>query len=139
MKKLENLKINYKKIIFRADLNVPVVGGEITDYSRVEAIIPSLKELINRKNKIFIIAHYGRPNGTINESLSISFLCKILEQKLNVSKIHFLNTIDNEEIAKKLNELDFGDVCLIENIRFYKEEETNETAFSSKLSNNKSI
>ena len=65
MKNLENYKIINKKVLFRADLNVPVVDGLITDTSRILTIKSSIKKLILNKNKIFIIAHYGRPNGEI--------------------------------------------------------------------------
>ena len=134
MKTLENTEIINKKIIFRADLNVPVFDDKITDYSRIDSIIPSIKQLSNTKNKIFIIAHFGRPGGIENKKLSIGFLCEELRKKLDISKIHFLKTFNNEEIQNKQFEMKYGDVCLFENIRFNKEEEDNETDFSKKLS-----
>ncbi len=136
MKILENSKFNYKKVIFRADLNVPVVNNIIQDYSRIETIIPSIQSLIQGKNKIFILAHLGRPNGSVDKKLSLNFLCKVLKQKLQVSKIYFLNSLRNEDIKNKLDEMEDGEVCLLENIRFYKDEENNELEFSKKLSFN---
>ncbi len=123
MKTLENSEIIEKTILFRADLNVPVVDGKITDYSRIDSIIPSLKKLTERKNKIFIIAHFGRPNGSVVKTLSLSFLCEELRKKLNFSKIHFLNTINDKAVKIKQSQMDYGEICLLENIRFYKEEE----------------
>ena len=65
MKNLNNYKINNKKILFRADLNVPLINGVITDNSRINAIKSSVDQLISNQNKIFLIAHFGRPKGEI--------------------------------------------------------------------------
>ncbi len=136
MKKLDNLKISNKKIIFRADLNVPVFNGKITDHSRIKSLIPSINYLKKNGNKIFIIAHFGRPKGRVNKKLSLKFLCEDIKKILKVSKIHFLSTFDENEIKKKQLEMDDGEICLFENVRFYKEEEDNESYFSKKISSN---
>ncbi len=135
MKTIKTLEIKEKKIIFRADLNIPVVEGKIKDYSRINSIIPSIQKLINTKNKIFILAHFGRPKGSVHKDLSIHFLCDELKKKLNTSKIHFLKSFNNEDIKNKQSEMNFGEVCLFENIRFKKEEESNQINFSKQLSN----
>ncbi len=134
MKTIDNSEIKNRKIIFRADLNVPVFNGKITDYSRINAIIPSINKLSKAKNKIFIVSHFGRPNGVNNNKLSLSFLCEELREKLQTSKIHFLKKFDEKEIKNKQLEMNDGEVCLFENIRFYKQEENNELNFSKKLS-----
>jgi len=136
MKTLNNTEIKNKKIIFRADLNVPLVNRKISDHSRIDSIIPSLKELIEKKNKIFLIAHLGRPRGVLDEKLSLNFLCDIIKQKLQISKVHFLKTFNNKEIKDKQSEMKDGEICLFENIRFYKEEENNEEDFARNLSSN---
>ena len=61
MKNLNNYILNKKKVLFRADLNIPVIDGKITANSRIKAIKPSINKLLKRKNKIFIISHFGRP------------------------------------------------------------------------------
>ena len=101
MKTLDNFEIKNKKIIFRADLNVPVLNGKITDYSRIESIIPSIKLLSENKNKIFIVAHFGRPRGEINKKYSIRFLCSELKKILNQSVIHFIDNFDQKKLTKK--------------------------------------
>ena len=73
MKNLNNYKIENKKILFRADLNVPLVDGVITDISRIQAIKSSIEILIANKNKIFLIAHFGRPKGKIVDKYSLNF------------------------------------------------------------------
>ena len=74
MKELRHLECKNKKIIVRVDLNVPVLDGTITDHSRIHAILPTLEKLINNKNKVFLIAHFGRPKGEVNKKYSIEFL-----------------------------------------------------------------
>ena len=136
MKKLDNYNISKKNVIFRADLNVPVVDKKITDYSRINSILPSLNELIKNKNKVFIIAHFGRPKGRINKKDSLQFLCDEIKNKVNVSRMHFLETFNTELIKQKINEMDDGEVCLFENIRFELGEEKNDLNFSKEVSSN---
>ena len=136
MKKLENFNINKKKVILRADLNIPVVDGKITDYSRLNSIIPSIEKLSSNKNKIFILAHYGRPNGIRNEKLSIEFLTQEIKKKLNISRVHFLDSFEKIKIKNKQSEMEDGEICLFENIRFNSEEERNDLNFSKKISEN---
>ena len=71
MKNLSNYKVIGKKVLFRADLNVPVLNGVITDSSRILAIKSSIETLIKNKNKIFILAHFGRPKGEVKEKYSL--------------------------------------------------------------------
>ena len=133
MKKLENYKIENKNVLFRADLNVPVVNNIITDESRILAVKSSIKKLILNKNKIFIVAHYGRPHGKFLEKYSLKFILSSLVKIFELKKIHFLESIDNQLIKKKINEMNDGEVCLLENIRFYKEEEKKNLKFAKKL------
>ena len=136
MKKLVNYNISNKKVIFRADLNVPVVDKKITDYSRINSIIPSLNELIKNNNKVFIIAHFGRPKGKIIKKDSLRFLCKELKNMMDITRMHFLETFNTELIKQKINEMDDGEVCLLENIRFETGEEKNDLSFSKNVSSN---
>ena len=135
MKTLSNFVVCNKKIILRADLNVPVVNDKITDYTRIETIAPSIIELIKNKNKIFILAHFGRPEGR-EKKFSLKFLCKELKQKFDLNRIHFLETFNSLAIEQKLSEMQDGEVCLFENIRFEDGEEKNDLSFSKNLSYN---
>ena len=89
MKNLKNHNIKNKKILFRADLNVPVVDGIITDTSRIKAIKSSIEILISNNNKIFLLAHFGRPNGEVVEKYSLNFILSSLKNILNLDKIFF--------------------------------------------------
>ena len=135
MKNLKNYKIINKKVLFRADLNVPVVDGVITDISRILSIKSSIRKLILNKNKIFIISHFGRPNGKIVEKFSLNFIIESLKKILEIEKIHFLKNLDTNNIINITSEMQNGEVCLIENIRFQKEEEKNDFKFAENISN----
>ena len=134
MKTLENYKIENKRILFRADLNVPLVNGVITDYSRIKAIKPSIEKLISNKNKIFLMSHFGRPNGEIINKYSLSFILPSLRKIFKTNKIFFLKNLDHETIVKITKEMQGGDLCLLENIRFKKEEEKIDLLFAKKIS-----
>ena len=83
MKELRDLDCKNKKIIVRVDLNVPVLEGIITDHSRIHAILPTLEKLIKNKNKLFLIAHFGRPKGQVNKT-SVSYTHLTLPTKVEV-------------------------------------------------------
>ena len=99
MKNLNNYKIENKKILFRADLNVPVVDGLITDTSRIEAIKSSIKKLISNKNKIFLMAHFSRTKGEIVYKYSLNFI--LTKPYFRLSCSCFLHCIYQPWAAKK--------------------------------------
>ena len=126
--------LNNKKILLRLDLNVPLDHGKITDTTRIDKIIPTLKFLISQNTKIIIISHVGRPKGKTLNELSLKPICDDLENKLN-HKIKLIRDnvkeLDNKDIFKDHNE----EIIMLENIRFYSEEEKNDLEFAKCLSN----
>ena len=94
MKNLNNYSINKKKVLFRADLNIPVIGGKITDNSRIKAIKPSIKKLLKKQNKIFILSHFGRPESDNKNKYSLQFILPTLQKEFGVKKIYFLKNLD---------------------------------------------
>ena len=135
MKNLENYKVESKRVLFRADFNVPLVDGKITDTSRIIAAKSSIKKLISNKNKIFLVAHFGRPKGEIINKYSLSFILPSLKEIFNVDKIYFLKNLDEESIKTITEDMQRGDLCLVENIRFLKEEEKIDLHFAKRISN----
>jgi phosphoglycerate kinase len=128
----EEPNLNNKKILLRLDLNVPLVDGKITDTTRIDKILPTLKFLISRNTKILIISHVGRPNGKIVNELSLKPICKDLEIKLNqniklISKN--IKEINNTDLFESIDE----NIAMLENIRFYSEEEKNNQEFAKQL------
>jgi len=124
--------LNKKKVLLRLDLNVPLKKGLITDETRINKIIPILDFLIKEQSKIIIISHVGRPNGKVITDLSLKPICENVEKKIN-KKIRLVK----EDIFKLKKEDLFKDpndqIVFLENIRFYKEEEKNDTNFAQHL------
>ncbi len=130
IKDQENL--SQKKVLLRLDLNVPIKSGFITDETRIDKIVPVIKFLIEKKSKIIIISHVGRPKGEVNEVLSLKPICENLEKKLK-KKIRLLDhnifKLKREDLFKSPQD----QIVFLENIRFYKEEEINDTSFANHL------
>ena len=126
----ENL--NQKKILLRLDLNVPLKDGVVTDETRINKIVPVIDFLIKKKSKIIMISHVGRPKVEINKKFSLKPICENLEKKIN-HKIKLLS--DNVFKLKKEDLFKNADdqIVLLENVRFYKEEEKNDTFFAKHL------
>ncbi len=128
----QNLNLTNKRIILRVDLNVPMKGKEVTDKSRIIKIVPVIKEFIDRKSKVILISHLGRPKGKIDEKLSLKPITYILENLLN-SKVHFSNESYGSAVIEKSNKIKSGEVLLLENIRFNEGEENNSKSFAKEL------
>jgi phosphoglycerate kinase len=124
--------LSSKRVLLRLDLNVPLKNGHIVDETRIIKIIPVIEFLIRRNSKILIISHVGRPKGKVNKDLSIKPICEYLEKKIK-TKINFVNKnilkIKREDLFKEPEEK----IVFFENIRFYAEEEKNESNFSKHL------
>ena len=134
MKKIEDKEdLAGKKVLLRLDLNVPLQDEEIQDETRINKIIPTLKFLLKKKSKIIIVSHIGRPKGKVVSALSLKPICNNLENKLN-QKIKLISEnikkIQDKDLFKNFN----GNIVVLENIRFYPEEESNDINFAQYLS-----
>jgi phosphoglycerate kinase len=128
----EKLNLNNKKILLRLDLNVPLLGDKITDTTRIDKILPTLKFLISQNTKIIIISHVGRPKGKVVNELSLKPICKDLKNKLN-QNIKLISKNVKEIISKDLFKNNDERIVMLENIRFYSEEEKNNQQFAKQL------
>ena len=129
-----DLILKGKKIIVRVDLNVPMKDGVITEASRIIKILPTLKLLIKKEAKIIILSHIGRPKGKVVNGMSLEPISKKLSALLNAEVLFNRNKIDEKTLIE-INKIPDGSIMMMENIRFYKEEEQNEDSFSKKISN----
>ena len=121
-----------KRVILRLDLNVPLKNQEIQDETRILKILPVINFLIEKKAKIIIISHVGRPKGKVQKELSLNPICENLKSKLNKD----IKLITNNLLEIKKNDLFTAtdeEIIFLENIRFYKEEEENDENFSKHL------
>ena len=134
MRSIINQKnLNNKNILLRLDLNVPLNKGKITDTTRIDKILPTLNFLIKEKAKIIILSHVGRPKGKIVKELSLEPIREELQKKLNMNVkllTENIKEIKNKNFFDKYNE----EILILENIRFYSEEENNDTNFAKHLS-----
>jgi phosphoglycerate kinase len=128
----DELNLSKKKILLRLDLNVPLDNGKITDPTRIDKIIPTISFLLKNNAKVIILSHIGRPKGKITSNLSLKPVCENLKNKLNESV---------RLITKNLKEINSSDlfnnhdekIVMLENIRFYEEEEENNPTFAKHL------
>ena len=128
----QNLKLKGKKVLLRVDLNVPMKSGTITETSRIEKILPTIKLLIEKEAKIIILSHIGRPKGKIVEGMSLEPISKKISEFLNKEVLFDKNQI-NENTISKINKISNGSIMMLENIRFNEGEEINDKEFSKKI------
>ena len=128
----EDLEIKDLKIILRLDLNVPIKNKVITDNTKITLCLPFINRLIEKKAKVIIISHLGRPKGINIQELSLTPIYKYLKNILKTNVFFFRGAFDNET-NEKFSYLKGGEVVLIENIRFFKEETEDDQGFSKKL------
>ena len=128
----QNLTLKGKKVLLRVDLNVPMKSGTITETSRIEKILPTIKLLIEKEAKIIILSHIGRPKGKIVEGMSLEPISKKISEFLNKEVLFDKNQI-NENTISKINKISNGSIMMLENIRFNEGEEINDKEFSKKI------
>ncbi|KAK9832911.1 hypothetical protein WJX74_001597 [Apatococcus lobatus] len=121
------------KVVFvRADLNVPLDGSTITDDTRVRAAIPTLKYLISNGAKVLLTSHLGRPKDGPEDKFRLTPVVPRLQELLGV-KVEKTNDCIGDEVAQKVSSMQNGEVLVLENVRFYKEETKNDAEFAKKL------
>ncbi len=132
-KLIEENKIKDKRVLVRVDYNVPInEEGVIADDKRILESLPTINAIINNGGKCILMSHLGRPKGEVNKKYSLSVVAEYLSNVLNKPVLFSDDCIsnDNQEVIDNMNS---GDVLLLENLRFYKEEEKNDPGFAKKL------
>jgi phosphoglycerate kinase len=133
-KTIRDIEVKGKRVLVRVDFNVPLDmrTGAITDDSRIRAVLPTIRYLVDHRAKIILCSHLGRPDGKVIEALRMAPIAKRLSQliKLPVSTASDCIGADVEKAVANLKECD---ILLLENIRFHSEEEANDSAFAQAL------
>jgi len=124
--------LNQKKVLLRLDLNVPLSNGKITDTTRIDKILPTIKFLLKNNAKVIILSHVGRPKGKIVNELSLKPICESLKNKLN-QEIRFITKNIKEVKSADLFDTKDKKIVILENLRFYEEEEKNDSVFAKHL------
>jgi phosphoglycerate kinase len=134
LKNISDISLNDKRIFLRCDLNVPFDDNQVLlDDTRINNIVPTIQYLLQKKAKVILASHFGRPNGECKEELSLKKLIPYLEEYLKI-KVIFIKDILSENSIAIANDLKNGEIILLENLRFYKGEQSNDTQFGQKLS-----
>lgn len=131
-KTLDDFDFNGKTVFVRADLNVPAKDGVISDMTRIDRFIPTLKEIVSKGGKVVIASHFGRPKGEKKPEFSMEFLKKALEDASGLP-VKFVDDCIGEKRDEAIKAMDRGDVILLENLRFYPGEEKNDKEFAESL------
>lgn len=131
-KTLDDFDFNGKTVFVRADLNVPAKDGKITDLTRIERFVPTLKEIAAKGGRVVVASHFGRPKGQVNPEFSLKFLVPALE-KASGLPVQFCDDCIGQKRDEMIKNMKNGDVLLLENLRFHKGEEENDKAFCEAL------
>ncbi len=131
-KLLKDMDFTNKRVLARVDFNVPMKDGKITNDKRIRAALPTIQYLMEQNAKVILASHFGRPKGEVKEELRLDPIAKRLSELLGV-KVVKVNDCIGEEPKQAIEEMNYGDVLLLENTRFYKEEKKNEPEFAKSL------
>lgn len=129
---LNDLDLKNKKVFMRVDFNVPINNGVITDDNRIVKALPSIKYVVENGGLLILASHLGRPKGEPNPEYSLKPVAEYLS-KLVDAKVTFANDCIGEEAQNAIDNSAFGDIVVLENLRFHKEETQNDEEFSKKL------
>lgn len=132
-KTVEDVNVNGKKVLVRVDFNVPMDdGGNITDENRIMGALPTIKYLMKNNAKTILVSHLGRPKKGFEEKYSLKPVAGRLSEILG-AKVIMAADVVGEDAYRKASELKSGQIMLLENVRFHKEEEANDPEFAKKL------
>jgi phosphoglycerate kinase len=132
LKTTDGVDVKGKRVLVRADLNVPVKDGRVTDATRLERLLPGLKDLADRGARVIVISHLGRPKGRPDPAFTLQPVAQQLGQLLG-SPVAFANDCVGESAEKTVAALQPGQIAVLENLRFHKGEEHNDPDFAKEL------
>ena len=131
-KTIKDIDVAGKRVLVRVDFNVPLKNGEITDETRIQAALPTIQYLLNQNAKVVLCSHLGRPKGEFKPEFSLAPVARRL-QGLLANKVTFATDVVGESADAAVANMQNGEVVLLENLRFHKEETKNDPEFAKKL------
>ena len=131
-KTLDQADVSGKRVLVRADLNVPMKDGRVTDATRIERLAPTIKDLIAKKAKVIVISHFDRPKGKRVPEMSLRPIAPVLAKVIGAN-VAFANDCIGPEAKKIVDSLQPGEVALLENLRYHSGEEANEASFVKEI------
>lgn len=133
-KTLDDIDLDGKRVLVRADLNVPVAHGKVTDATRIERLVPTLRDITKTGAKAILLSHFGRPKGEVKPEFSLKVAIPAIEEALN-RPVKFIET-DWRDVAaakKTIDEAEPGSVIVMENTRFHPGEEKNDVELAKRM------
>ena len=132
-KTVKDIDLKNKKVLVRCDFNVPLDENQnITDNRRIVAAIPTIKYLLEQNCKVILCSHLGRPKGEFKKEFSLAPVAKDLERLLG-KEVKLAEDVVGESAHKLTENMEAGEIVLLENVRFHREETDNEPEFAKKL------
>ena len=119
---LNDLDVSNKKVLMRVDFNVPIKDGYVTDDTRIVAALPSIQHVLDNGGSLILISHCGRPKGEKNMEYTLKPAVERLSQLVDAS-VSLAPDVIGDEVKKLVDNLNTGEILVLENVRFYKEEE----------------
>ncbi|MFD2206808.1 phosphoglycerate kinase [Kiloniella antarctica] len=132
-KTIDDLELTGKRALVRVDFNVPIRDGKITDNSRIVRVLPTIQDLKAQGAKIVLMAHFGRPKGTVVPDMSLALVAKGLSDALGGEIVAFAVNCIGSDVATLIGKMDNSDILLLENLRFHAGEEANDPQFATEL------
>ena len=133
-KTVDDLKVTGKRVLVRCDFNVPLKDGVITDENRITAALPTIKKLIDEGARVILCSHMGKPKGEVKPELSLAPVAKRLSELLGKEVVFAKDdNVVGENAKAAVAAMQNGDVVLLENTRYRKEETKNEENFSKQI------
>lgn len=129
---IDDLELKGKRVLTRVDFNVPIAGSKVTDDTRIQAALPTIKKIINDGGRLILMSHLGRPKGQVKKELSLQPVVDHLAEVLG-KKVQMAPDCVGTEVEKRVTKLQDSEVLLLENTRFHKEETDNDVEFSKQL------
>ncbi|MBX2805865.1 MAG: phosphoglycerate kinase [Hyphomicrobiales bacterium] len=130
---IDEAELDGARVLVRADLNVPLAGGKVSDATRIERFLPTLKRLANGGAKVIILSHLGRPKGKKNPEFTLRPVADKLGELMPERPVRFVEDCIGDEVKQAVSAMQAGDVVLLENLRFYEGEESNDPEFVAAL------
>ena len=129
---VDDLEPKSKRVLMRVDFNVPLEGGTVANDNRIRAALPTIQNIVDQGGKLILMSHLGRPKGLRVPEMSLEPCVSVIHHLLD-KEIGFVNDCVGEAVEAAVGKLEDGNVLLLENLRYYKEETDNDPDFAKKL------
>jgi len=132
-KTLDDMTVAGQRVLVRGDLNLPVQDGRVTDTTRIDRMLPTLRELMEKGARVVVISHFGRPKGQVVPEMSLKPVADALSQAFGGTKVAFAADCIGDAASVVVDGLADGEIALLENLRFHPGEEANDPGFAGDL------